>query len=320
MEPRNSMSWFAFAIVLACALCVLTGFARATAWTGGGLLALGGFLHGLYLFERRGGRPVPPHRRALDRIVRVQWIAAGGAGVALGLAGRRAGVEPFTHVGVLFDAIVVGLLVMWLGVFVSSMVDWYLILPKVSGISCPAPCEANDGERWTSVTNLWYFHRGVAPLLVIGVIVGVPAYVGAISDDPKAQQLCAVVAGLLAAFIVNHQSDAVALLRYAFNGRRLVGDVVWLIEHDGGGAWIRRRPAYVVDVAREGSKFKWLQDDGAYAGPRFDCKGDADPVPNEELRRARDVAGAAPPCASACTGVNWYCRHNPLAHSQSVRS
>lgn len=311
------MSWFAVAIVAGFALCVLSGFARATAWTGVGLLAIGLFLQTMYLVERRNGRRVPSHRRALDRMVRAQWASAGALGVAIGVLGRRYGIEPLTDVGVLFDALVVGFLVIWLGIFISSMVDWYLILPKVSGIACPAPCEANDGERWTAVTNLWYFHRGVAPLLVIGVMVGVPAYVGAVSDDPKAQQLCAVIAGVLAGLIVNHQSDAIDLLRYAFNARRLVGDVVWVIDHDNGGAWVPRRAAYVVDVAREGSKYKWL-DGERFAGAPFEKKADGDPISNHELRRARDVPNVEPPCARACTGVNWYCRNNPRAHSQSV--
>lgn len=333
MDPRVVLSWMAFAEVLGLIALALGGHGVAGLWTGVGVAGLAAFLHLTYLIQRRGAermpeefkrrRPpglIPDHRRRLDRWVLSQWLAiavVGGGGAALTDA---IGAEPFDKQLLVYNVLSVGWVVLWSGVYLSSVVDWFLIMPKVSGISCPGPCERPGRQRWAGLTALWCFHRGFARLLVPAVLVGSPTVLGALSNSGAGQAICFAIAAVFAVYLVDFEVQGKAALGYGLNPRRYVGDRVWLVEESPDA--VTRTAAYLVDVSAEGGKFKYLEPDGRYTGRPFETKhddeGPAIALPALNVRPR--VEEAAAPCNRHCSGVNWYCYRNPLAHSQSTNT
>jgi hypothetical protein len=321
VEPKRSMSAFAACVVVALALLCLAGFAVAAEWSAIGLLVVATYLWSertrLLANGRRDGRNSPQHRRALDRIVLAQWLGAGILSFLVALAARHYSLDPFSGGGRLLRALIVGFAVGILGVFVSSLVDWTVILPKVSGLSGPAPCECAVGERWRYTTDVWYLHRAAATAVVYLVVIGIPAFMAAESSGSGQIAWGVLTTGviLVAGFFFR---DMFLAGRYALNPPVLVGDLIWVEappEGDEDLPMLHRR-AYVLDVSLQGAKYKALTD-GRYRGARFTQKSDGT-VSNEDLggaKKAPSKEGEPALCPPGhCSGVNWYCRHNPKAH------
>lgn len=319
MEPRRSMSAFAVAVAVAIALLAMDGPARAGVWVAVGLLAIaGGFYAERTRLLHRGrdmGREPPPHRKSLDRIVLAQWLGASLVGGGFSLFCLTSHFSPLSGSGRFVDALAVGLVVGSVGVFVSSLVDWYLILPKVSGMAGPAPCEQAGGARWKYTTDIWYFHRAVATALVYLAATGIPVYMGGTASG-SAVAAWGVVSTIFAAAGAYFFRAMFLAGWYAFNPPVLVGDhiLVEAPEEGDGDVRVHRRRAYVVDVSLQGAKYKILHE-GRYTGGKFVDKDDGN-VPNHKLAGVKAPRkDDSPICPKGgCTGVNWYCRHNPRAH------
>ncbi len=324
------MTWFAVAEVFGLLLLALGGHPGAAFWAGVGVAAVSAFLHAVYLVQRRAAkrmpeqfkarRPeglVPAHRRRLDHWVLGQWtaIALLGAGGAQLLDAVSA--TPFHDVGLVFDVLTIGWVVLWSGIYLSSLVDWFLVLPKISGVSCPAPCERPGKQRWAGVTGLWCFHRGAARLLVPLVLIGSPTVIGAVASSSAGQAISFVIAATLSVFLIEFESQGKAALNYGLNGRRYVGDTLWLVREALDS--VSHTPAFLLDVSAEGAKFKYVDRTGRYVGDEFEQKhdDDAEPITLNALNSRPRVDDAAAPCGERCTGINWYCWRNPLAHSQT---
>jgi hypothetical protein len=324
------MSWFAAAEVVGLILLGLGGWGTAGLSVGVGVAVSSVFLHMMYLFERRGaGRMpekfqarrtmvVPKHRTYLDGWVIGQWVTIGilGGGGAFVLSAAHA--EPFDQVGMAFEVLVIGWVVLWSGIYVSSTIDWYLVLPKVSGISCPGPCERSGQQRWAGITGLWSFHRGIARLLVPGVLIGCPTVIGAITSSGAGRSICFAIAAVFLVYLVDFEVQGKAALNFGLNPKRYVGDVLWLVRESPDS--VERLPGYLVDVAGEGAKFKRLDVEGRYLEPKFKRKHDDEgrPVALPDLQDRHYADHVPPPCEHECTGVNWYCWNNPLAYSQTT--
>ena len=207
-----------------------------------------------------------------------------------------------------------------LGVYISAAVDWYLILPGVSGLVRPAPCQTPGRERWARVSKLWFFHRGFATALVPICILGLFFFMAATSPDAGTERLAWLgAAGLVGAVFYRYQNGALTALWWGLRAPRHVGDIVTL---DDGTL------AYIVDLAVQGTNYMRINDDRSYSGAKFPHKKDDD-IPLELVRRLKphnppgSTALGAPcrnssddcsPQADWCSGVNWYCRCNPDAH------
>ncbi len=114
------------------------------------------------------GTTTPGHRERLDLIV------AGDARAALGI-GIIAGA---ILVGLNVDAVQIGaatatpvlLAAAAAGVYLSSLVDWYIILPRISGQLGVRPCRDQNGRHprlpktWRETTRWWFHHRIAAAL------------------------------------------------------------------------------------------------------------------------------------------------------------
>src|SRR3954447_5470075 len=152
MEPKRSMSVFAAVVVLAIVLLAMADFATAAVWTSIGLAVLAGlcFAESRRLLARggRADRTVPSHRARLDKIVLGQWVGASGLGAAAGLACMTYDFAPLAGTNRFVDTLIVGVTVGAISVFFSSLIDWYVILPKISGLAGPAPCECAGGSHW----------------------------------------------------------------------------------------------------------------------------------------------------------------------------
>ena len=312
------MSAYAIAMAVAVALLSFAGFTDAATWTAVGFMLLAALLYGesarLLANGRRLNREASAHRRQLDRIVRRQWIGAAASSLLIALVCAQFDLTPLSGSSQLVAALIVGVVVGTIGVFLSSLVDWYVILPKVSGL-WPAPCEANDGERWKYTTCIWYFHRAMATAVVYLVVVGVPTYMGDISSGSAivAWASVATIVAIVAGYFFRGMFLA---FWYAFNPPLLLGDQVFVdVPEEGDGDMsLRRHRAYVVDVSLQGAKYKIL-DDGHYLRGRFISKDDGH-IPIQRLGAAKAPKNLkSAPCAGGCSGVNWYCRHNPKAHT-----
>lgn len=278
----------------------------------------------VYALKRRRARRA--HRRVDDRRVVAQWALSGIAGIAAALVCSQIGDVDWhqTETG----GIAVGVAVGALGVFASAVFDWYYTHPRVSGLIGPAPCETAGNGSWVGLTNIWYFHRLLATVVVSGALVGVPSTLGALSDSDAARNVWFFATLSMTAVVLFTNKDYASVVRFLKNPRLSVGDIVLLNREEWGGAPQR---VYVLDVAVEGAKVKLLDGDdrpvhvlAVEERPNLDDANGVDPGPlrflqkedttmlNDEIARCVHVPKNGPICRNRhCSGVNWYCRANP---------
>jgi hypothetical protein len=308
MEPRYWMTGYTVSLVVALLALAARGFPVASGVVALAIFAFGAGLDAVYVGRRITSRLLAPRRR-LDRIVRQQLLAIAVLGVATIAIGEVTGYEPLHHVAASVKAIVIGAVVGVGTVYVSSLVDWYWIMPKVSGTTGPGPCEHSGNERWAGVTNVWFFHRAVATSVVIGILAGVPAYIAGHSGSDGTAW--ALLGAALAVGYSSVNTGVRSALSFAFNAPIHVGDII-RVRADPEDQYLQ--DAYVVDVSIQGLKYMLVQreDDG---NPRFTNKGEQ--LSMEELLETHRNRTAESPCpgAAECRAVNWYCHRNPLANT-----
>ncbi len=313
----------AVAVVLAISLISLSlaGFTMVACWTSISFLCASSCLQLEYIrLRRRGhamGRTVPEHRSKLDRCVATQWISTGVLGVAASLMSARTDLKPL-DVGQLMDALIVAAVVASFAVYVSNLIDWYVLLPKLGGLAGPAPCESPGASTWRYTTCLWYLHRATATAIVYATAVGGTAYLlgGSASQGAKAVYVALGTGFALLAGYFYRELPRAAL--FSLNPPAHVGDQLYVYVESGGEldaeARKTRRRAYIVDVSFQGINCKILKD-GLYCAGRFKSKRDQ-VVANADApeRRVEDDL-LRPQCGPGrCCGVNWYCRYNSKAY------
>lgn len=321
MEPRRSMTRYALVLSAAFVGLAFVGWWGACLAGGVFLLVAGVWLTGGLRRWLAGCTP-PEHWSRLARLVSVQWAGAGVTGVlAAGLvaSGVLRGLEQQTPVLTAARAVLAGTTVAMTAVFWSSLVDWYVILPRLGGFGAhPAPCEA-PGEQWKMTTSIWLFHRGLATLFVVFAATGGLFYLAAQVQPAGAKVGLVLLATAVGGGMAIVQRQGLYALSSAFNRSIYVGDTILVTRHgQAEGERAVRRRAYVVDVSVQGIKYKLLQGDD-YVGPRFQRKGIGPTREDDEIvgmlpPEARDDEHTAVPCRAGCSGVNWYCRHNAHAY------
>ncbi len=307
MEPKYWMT--GYTLLLAAALLALAarGFALTAGIVALSIFAIGAGLDLVYVRRRVPGR-LAPWRTSLDRVVRRQLLSIGVVGVAIIVVGETTGYHPLGDVAASAKAIVVGAVIGLSTVYVSSLIDWYWIVPRISGTTGPAPCERSGSERWAGLTNVWFFHRAVATSVMIGILAGVPAYIaGHSGSDGTAWAL------LGAALAVGYSSVNTGVrtaLEFAFNAPIHVGDIIRVRANPEDGFL---SGAYVVDVSIQGLKYKLL--DAPAGPPRFLNKGEQ--LTMDELKKTHRSKAPRSPCPGAadCQAINWYCHRNPRANT-----
>jgi hypothetical protein len=270
---------------------------------------------------------VPPHRARLDRVVAgdttvtllpaTLLAALFATGIAHPLAGHDA-VHGATA------ALVVAATIVW----ASSLFDWYLILPRVSGQLGPRPCRSASEvaefpfpSTWKEVTRWWYIHRVVAAFAFrVGLSTALAVVIGEISGLHQEARWFAGVAMLL------FSSYAFSALWHgvgqAGHAKAIVGETVRV---EGRPGKRRRLPPfaklpplrfdgryYVVDVAIESIQIVNVESHEAEVLPapeKFERHPDSVLLPNFDA--IHPVKPKFCGCEERCSGINWYCIENP---------
>lgn len=309
MSPEPWVRIHAAAVsVLLIATIVLGGEVFALA--SGGTLALFGFW--LWRKYRRdkllANVETPPHRGRLDVLVagdaRASLLPALVLGVfAAVMSPQVPAVAPFV-----LDAVATVTLVAVV-VYGSSLFDWYVTLPRMSGLLGPRPCR-RDGEfktfprTWREVTRWWYGHRIVADFFVVyGVAFAVGILVAGIAgaSSPWLDFSFTAVFGTLGAY----RKALWPAAKEFMHPRLIIGRTV------SSGSGGRR---YVYDVAIEGVQVvpveeyeerveKMLPDQK----PEYEDNPERVPLTAvDEMKGARRYTG----CDRRCVGISWYCIEN----------
>jgi hypothetical protein len=290
-----------------------------------------------------GVSEVPAHRDRLDVLVSWQATAAVGVGLA-------AGVIPLASSGEALDVDVplatpVLVFVAAAAVYLSSLFDWYLILPRVSGLLGPRPCRPSSGEpstfpdSWRETTRWWYVHRIAAALilrfsLAFAITIGIHDVV----DIPLGPSIvAAAVLGVLANYLLGawnagweagHLSmsvgDTVRRLSTSGRPRRSVRLFKYTVEFstkvEAVGSEETGEREYVYDVAVENVQLVPVEP--------YEATDLATPVMFEDrpIKIPTADASACEPadsfkgCEGRCSGINWYCIENPLCFKSKQAS
>lgn len=94
--------------------------------------------------------------------------------------------------------------IVWCVVYLSSLVDWYIVLPRITGQLGFRPCRIEDADRaamrypdsWRETTRIWYLHRLATALVVrYGISYAVTLAISGLITFPMGTRF-AVIAGL----------------------------------------------------------------------------------------------------------------------------
>ncbi len=281
---------------------------------------------------------VPAHRERLDLIVAGDVrsaVATGGVagGLLLGFDVHRpdAGVAPITP---LFLTIIAA------GVLLSSLVDWYVILPRISGLLGARPCR--DAERdhprfpktWRETTRWWYIHRIIAALILrFGLSYAIARTVVHHISLPHGTSIVTSAATTLFASYLWASGQAVweaghltlilgrTVRRHHVTRKARTVTILgsklslpFLPKRREIGALIARE--YVYDVSLESVQLVPaaqrerripLDENGTVVYERDPRKLPVRDAQASEPEPARAYHG----CKDVCAGINWYCIENP---------
>jgi hypothetical protein len=314
MSPRPHLYGQAAVLTAALIVCAVFGYAIPAV----GIAASVILVAFIYLWRYHAFRvlPLPDHRRECDRLV--GRLIAAGAGlpgvlaVVLSSTGPPALIDSPARVWFVTAAVVISV------IFISSLIDWYWVLPRLGGLGeWPRPCQVEvpkDDHPWRFLTQYWYGHRLVAEFVAVAAIPATAVYVSQAATSYSA------VWGVIA--VVSTSGLGIGFFlwwRTAWsnvnNPELIVGSVIRV-------ARIRWRPQerelYVVDVDLRGVQCMFVDDrrralNGALdPASAFSTKKETTSIKVDE-----DVDPQPsywPPCGDHCTGINWYCANNPRAY------
>lgn len=299
------MTMYAAINTAALTLLAISGYRQTVALLVALLAAWAAGLEFAYWLRRRQDGP-PPHRARLDGVVRRQWaacLACVAVAIATG-AQLHLGAQARTDIEFLDGAVLVAFFSVWL----SSLIDWYWILPRLAGIGGVPPCQDTHADTWNSVTQVWLYHRAIATLLFIGGIAAIPGYLSLAAANHTLAVVLGVVTFGVPAVMSEQAAAAVKALMNGLNPSAPVGSVVRVRLLDV-------LTVYLVDVSLQGSKYKRLD-----RRAEWDEKSDGPQIHNDVLASSNTsevVRDACSPCsAETCARVNWYCRYNEKAYTR----
>jgi hypothetical protein len=335
-EPYLRGQALVLAILLLATAVLGSALAALVCAVASGLAAWG--LHAHYRSDLSAAQAdVPPHRERLDLIVAGDVRAAIAAGVIAGglLIGfpihrPDVGVVPATLILLAATAAVI---------LLSSLFDWYIILPRVSGLLGIRPCRDPDRDHprfprtWRETTRWWYIHRIVAALvlryglsyavvftiehhvslpggtdIVSGAAVGsFAAYLAAI---PAAVWQAGHPSLIVGRTVRRHHVEITPRTLSAFGWRI---QIPWPKRHALATLLPRE---YVYDVALESVQLVPAASrehkiprhrDGNVIYERNPVKMEVRDARPSGPERAKPFSG----CEGRCSGISWYCIENP---------
>jgi hypothetical protein len=276
---------------------------------------------------------VPDHREKLDRVVAFDpliTIVPATVMAMLVLSGR---LQPIVSVAAVHGAVVVlapTAAVIW----GSSLIDWYLVLPRISGQLGYRPCRAAEEEEWfpfpytwKEVTRWWYIHRAVAALVFhLGLSAAIAAVVVSLTGFDFLGHAVAgfvmLMFGAYAFVAVLRGSTLAKEVAQAGHVKGIVGQTV-TVERRAG----RRHPLQfwhklpaleidgrrlVVDVALESIQLARVEPrELANPSAPLRFEKDFDSVRLSDVDAIRQANSKFSGCRGRCSGINWYCIENP---------
>ncbi len=194
-------------------------------------------------------------------------------------------------------------------IYVSSLFDWFVILPRMSGMLGAFPCKAKGEppgwpDTWRKVTRWWYIHRIIAAFVFVYGL--------------------ALALGIVAAGITNASSTWVEFAFTAVFGsfgayRKAIlpaikeaGHPHLIVGRTYASALGGRR--YVFDVSVEGVGLvgvdRYEQRASEPAPEQIEYEKHPDEISHDQ---AQELESADPflGCEKRCVGINWYCIQNP---------
>jgi hypothetical protein len=284
---------------------------------------------------RRTESAAPPHRDRLDLMVSGDLRTTCLVALAVAVTVILGSVDAPDGVGTA-RSVVVALTAVAACIYVSSLVDWYVMLPRISGQLGARPCRSQLGEEpgvwpgtWRETTRWWYLHRLVAAVAFrFGLGYAVTLAVSGFITFELGPRL--VSTGLLGVFAEYSPLRLAPAAREAMHPRLVIGRTVRRVHREQQVRWQlrlgplvlfalhRKTPVpesvsereYVYDVSVEGVQLVPV------ASRERTSKRDFE---REPLRvKLKDVDEAVPGevpfsgCAGGrCSGINWYCIENP---------
>lgn len=309
MSPEPWVRMHAAAVCVVLVALVVLG-AAVLALGLGGVLAL--FGSGLWRKYRTdvllAGAEVPPHRDRLD--VMVAGDARAALLTPLVLATFVVVFSPESvHLAGYVVRSVAAVAVVAVVVYGSSLFDWYVILPRVTGLLGPRPCRLDGAFRtfprtWREVTRWWYIHRIVADFfLVYGFALALGMVAAGLSgaSSPWVDLAFTVVFGTFGAY----RKAIWPAVKEAGHTRLIVGTTV--------SSRFGER-FYVYDVAIEGvqivpvDKYEQRAEEMSPDDkPEYEWRPERVPLTSvDEMKDAERYAG----CDRRCVGISWYCIEN----------
>ncbi len=292
MDPKVGMSVQA---VLTVGFVFLLGLSPL--WQASIIIAVVTLVWWLYLDVRYalalGNKERSRRRAGRDHIVTAQIAALCGVGLASGLAGRYAGIRlTQSPAWYLFE---IAAAAVFLVMFLSSLIDWYYIRPRLDGVVCEPPCRTSMHHGWRRVTRVWFIHRAVAlglwcfaaaaALTFFVTAIIVTAGIGTIDESiTVAITLFAAVIALIGYFVVGYrQAFTFAFMPVTYK----IGDELYKGEEVVG---------YLRDVSAQGVVIVSRDDESSPWTIRR--------MPLEELNKSGFIARTFIGCQNGCCGVN----------------
>jgi hypothetical protein len=334
-EPHVRGQAFALALTLLAESLFASPLIGLVASAACGVAAL--FLRSRYRSDVLVARvDVPAHRERLDRVVDGDLLTVLAVGITAGALMSGFGVQPLS-VG-LAKATPLLVVVAAAGLYLSSLVDWFVILPRISGLLGSRPCRRQPKHHprfphtWRDTTRWWLIHRMIALIAFrfglayalaftvheyvswpFGTTIVVGAGLGFAASYPKQLPHAGWQAGHLT-MIIGDTMRVVESTRVA-RSVNLLGRTITLpiIKKWVPSATLGPRE-WVYDIALEGVQVvRASEREGPI--PRW-----PDGTIEFENRPRKIRLGNIGPCEPAepfhgcegrCSGINWYCIENP---------
>jgi hypothetical protein len=333
-EPYVRGQALVFALLLLATAVLGSALAALVCAAATGLGAWG--LHAHYRRDLTAAQAdVPPHRERPDLIVAgdVRAAAASGliaGGLLVGFPIHRPdlGIAPSTLILLAATAAVI---------LLSSLFDWYVILPRVSGLLGIRPCREPDRDHprfpktWRETTRWWYIHRIVAALVlryglsyaVVFTIerhVSLPGGTDIVSGAAVGSFAAYLTAVPAAVWQAGHPSLIVGrtVRRHKIElSPRTLSAFGWKIQIP----WPKRLAThvllpreYVYDVAlesvqlvRASSRERKVPRDDSIVYERNPTKMEVRDARASDPQPTESFSG----CHDRCSGISWYCIENP---------
>lgn len=322
-------------------ILLIAAAALGARWEAGAFavgIAVGGLaLRWKYLHDLdRTTSVLPPHRERLDLLVTSDLRMATLLGLAVSTTLLLADSGVPDGVGTA-RSMVVTLTATVTVIYLSSLVDWYVILPRISGQLGARPCRSHlAGQEpgtwprtWRGTTQWWYYHRLLAAVTFrFGLSYALALAISGVVTYSVDVRIATI--GALAVFAEYSPLRLAPATRESMHPELFVGRTVHRIRHERRVRWEKRigpftlsalnrktpTPAftsereYVYDVAAEGVQ---LVPAGLREGKAVPDDFEREPL-RIQLKDVDEVIPGEPPfsgCEGRCSRINWYCIENP---------